>query len=549
MTISGEHRLEERAEQKRVDAILHENARLHATIDTLASKLADKELALRDSATRSTGIIASLEQRVKHAEDRLKLIEQSIGWRVLRTAIGKLDQHPKFKVFLKRSLKVARWTANGQIVTKIKQFRETRNSGGLTVVSSEGSASFENFWLAKSALPKELFEIILSFSSEQGPIKLILAVNFYAGGGAEAAALEYAISFAQKNSGESILFIMTDSGPRRPLPDLPSNILVIDLQDFEGASAPAVAESYLFLILQSTTVDTLHIVNSIVGYTLLARMPSEFIQNINVVASVYALQFDPLNRERIIGYGKDFLPGTIDKIDCVVTDNRQFAVEGPLRLGLSENAWKFKTVYNKSKLSEQIDLEQSRSMLTERLVKSSENDRLKVLWAGRLDREKRVDLLIEIAKLSESFCDFLVYGGAVVDGGYETEIEKLPNISLMGAYRSPLEWDYRVKGNVFLFTSAWEGMPNTVIEAAYMGFPLIASKVGGVGELITPDTGWALDRYAEAKSYVNALSIVFKDPQEAYRRTNSLIDLVHSRHNRQSYLHALSAVPGYRRVS
>jgi len=187
-------------------------------------------------------------------------------------------------------------------------------------------------------------------------------------------------------------------------------------------------------------------------------------------------------------------------------------------------------------------------MMNQRLSCEPSSDRLRVVWAGRLDREKRTDLLIEVARLTQHFCDFLVYGGSVVDEGYEHQLENLPNLSLRGPYSSPTEWDSPVQASVFLFTSVWEGMPNTVIEAAYMGYPVIASNVGGVGELITAETGWAMDRYADASAYAAALAEVFENGSEARHRTSRLIELVHARHNERAYLSSLSTVPGYSKV-
>lgn len=523
--------------------------RLNAAIDILTSKMVEKEVALREAAAGSSRTIIALEQRAKHAEDKLRLIEQSFGWRILRSSTSKLDKHPKLKLFLKRSIMAVRWTVRGQILSKIKQFRQARYyEATMASLSHPTADDFEKFWVYPSVLPRDLLDQMLSFTAENGPARLLMAVNFYAGGGAESAALEYAISFALKNKGSSVFFIMTDIGPRKPVPRLPQNILVLDLTAIEDTVNSEIRENFLFLIMRSIPLETIHIVNSIVAYTLLTRLPSEFLSDINVVASVFALQFDPLNKARIVGYGKDFLPATIDKIDCVVTDNRRFAIEGPLKLGLSESASKFQTVYNKSKLCEEISFEDSMALLGERTTFNCGQDRMKVVWAGRLDREKRIDLLIEVAQMTQSFCDFFVYGSAVVDGGYEAELERLSNVTLMGAYRSPCDWDLKFKGNTFLFTSVWEGMPNTVIEAAYLGFPIIASKVGGVGELITPNTGWGVDRYADATSYVRALSEIYNDSAEAKRRTKALIDMAHSRHNRQAYLTSLSAVPGYGKV-
>lgn len=82
-------------------------------------------------------------------------------------------------------------------------------------------------------------------------------------------------------------------------------------------------------------------------------------------------------------------------------------------------------------------------------------------------------------------------------------------------------------------------MPNALIEAAYLGYPIVASNVGGVGELVNSKTGWPIDKFAPAEAYADALRQIFCDQVEAKRRTERLIKLAHGRHNEQSYLEAL----------
>ncbi|UZD70144.1 hypothetical protein [Brucella sp. JSBI001] len=60
--------------------------------------------------------------------------------------------------------------------------------------------------------------------------------------------------------------------------------------------------------------------------------------DIDIIASVFALQFDPDDNTKIIGYAQDFLPPNIDKIDNVVTDNLRFSIEEPLKIGITEHS-------------------------------------------------------------------------------------------------------------------------------------------------------------------------------------------------------------------
>lgn len=526
-----------------------QNKGLQAALDQLARKLVDQEANSRAALSQTAAWGALQEQRARDMHSRLENIENSISWRVISKLNSSLDRYPSFRIALKRVLKLLFWTATGQLALKIRQFKEGRKQDINTNpdAPAESREDFYSFFIHPTSLPISILDPILNFMKEHGPVRLITTLNFYAGGGAESVALDYARAYALSNPDHSVLVVLTDDGPKRRLPELPDNVMKIDLT--ECIPDMARREDHLFLIFRTVSPNTIHIVNSIVAFNLLNRIPASFLSDINVVTSVFCLQFDSLDDTKIIGYGQDFLPSTIDKIDCVVTDNHRFAVEGPLRLRLATASEKFKVVYNKSKLDDVMTVDASLKLLGRRLRDKSSVKRCLVHWAGRLDRQKRPDLLARIAELSEDFCDFHVFGSSVVDGDYEALLKERSNVRLCGPYRSPEEWDLSGTGNVFLFTSREEGMPNALIEASYLGYPIIASDVGGVCELVNSQTGWAIDKLAPAEAYVDALRNIVRDQTEVMRRTEKLIELAHSRHNEQSYLQALAKIPGYERVS
>ena len=74
-------------------------------------------------------------------------------------------------------------------------------------------------------------------------------------------------------------------------------------------------------------------------------------------------------------------------------------------------------------------------------------------------------------------------------------------------------------------------MPNTIVEAATLGFPIVATAVGGIGELIQPDTGWPIDPIAAPEVYVQALQFVLSHPDEAIKRAEQLQVLVSETHS------------------
>ena len=72
--------------------------------------------------------------------------------------------------------------------------------------------------------------------------------------------------------------------------------------------------------------------------------------------------------------------------------------------------------------------------------------------------------------------------------------------------------DYLQAGDLFVLTSDTEGMPGVILEAGYMGLPVVATRVGGVAECVLDgETGLLVDADDEAGLANVALSLL-QDP-------------------------------------
>lgn len=109
-----------------------------------------------------------------------------------------------------------------------------------------------------------------------------------------------------------------------------------------------------------------------------------------------------------------------------------------------------------------------------------------VLFIGKLNHRKGVDLLLECAKrMQETY--FILIGEGNIRTSYKNCIfvDPQPNHELT-------KW-YNV-ADVFLLPSRSEGTPVVILEALSCGIPVIASKVGGIPDLIKDGaTGYLIE--------------------------------------------------------
>jgi glycosyltransferase involved in cell wall biosynthesis len=144
--------------------------------------------------------------------------------------------------------------------------------------------------------------------------------------------------------------------------------------------------------------------------------------------------------------------------------------------------------------------------------------RPQVFWAGRFDRQKRVDLAFEVARRMPDV-SFRMWGEPVLRmGGVPSPP---PNVVLEGPYAHFSELDL-AEADVWLYTSRWDGVPSQLLEVAMTGVPLVASEVGGTGEVVGDGGAWPVADAENPDAYVVAIRDVLADPVGARRQALEL---------------------------
>ncbi len=105
----------------------------------------------------------------------------------------------------------------------------------------------------------------------------------------------------------------------------------------------------------------------------------------------------------------------------------------------------------------------------------------RLLFVGRLDRQKGVDRLFDIVRRLGPQVHAVVVGSAVVSEQGETPPENLQITGWLGRDEIAA---YCAAADVLLVPSRWEGFGLVALEAMRAGCPVVASRVGGLPEVV-----------------------------------------------------------------
>ena len=143
-------------------------------------------------------------------------------------------------------------------------------------------------------------------------------------------------------------------------------------------------------------------------------------------------------------------------------------------------------VYNGIDDKSVVDIEKVNGGIREEMQRIRQKYKKVVMSIARDDRQKKIDLFIETARLLPDY--------AFVWIGNSDNHAKGENVFLMG--QISLAWQLLEYADVFVLPSNYEGLPMSIIEALAFGRPVVASDVGGISELLDGRNGFAVENDA-----------------------------------------------------
>lgn len=357
----------------------------------------------------------------------------------------------------------------------------------------------------------------------------IICVPWVRNGGADLVGCLLAETVASDPS-RTVLLLRVDQ-PHCDRPDwIPAQVDVAHISDIVKMLAPPQAEDFLYSLLIGLAPRNVFNVNSNLCWRTFGRYGARLARQMELYAYLFCWDHDE-NGLRV-GYPSDFFAKTAPNMTAIFTDT-QFLRDELVKIYQPTSAIERKLIPLFSPIR---SIPESLPVAAEAAA-SRVRARPRVLWAGRLDPQKRFDLVIEVAKLLPEI-DFECWGGVVLGKSIAWELPV--NMQLHGFFSGYDQLGLE-DADAWLFTSDWEGMPTLIIELAVRGVSLVASAVGGVPELVTLATGYPVASFSGPEAYAVALRDALGNPQERIARARALQALALSRYTRDSYSTAVEA--------
>jgi|WetSurSiteA1Bulk_404760.scaffolds.fasta_scaffold00392_2 glycosyltransferase involved in cell wall biosynthesis len=374
--------------------------------------------------------------------------------------------------------------------------------------------------------PGQIYEqLILQCSVEH--YAFCFAIPWLKRGGADFVILKH-IELAHKKAQGKVLVILTEPGDSPWLNRIPEGVDILNMSEFVSQVSHEEILTILSRLLVQLQIDVLHIINSRHVWEIVCRYGLALRQRTKIFASIYCDDYDEYGRE--VGFSRQYLGSCYKHITKIFSDNTTFPQLLQKTYGYNSALF--------SVLKSPVDIEHS-------VTANRKPIGHRVLWAGRLDIQKRPDLLAAIAELMPDI-EFYVYGDSVLQSNNTAinTLEQLENVVMKGHFDGVENLPFN-EFSVFLYTSQWDGTPTIVIAAALASIPIVASCVGGVGDIINEKTGFPIRDIEDVSLYVKTIQYALENPSEAENLALAAKKYVESEHAQATFELNLFNTEGY----
>ena len=255
-------------------------------------------------------------------------------------------------------------------------------------------------------------------------------------------------------------------------------------------------------LVENLRVPTLHILNSALAYDFV-RDHAVYLgaTNKHIIATAYSQSTDETGR--VFGFSHSHLPQVYPQLSLITTDNQAV-----------RTMWTEEYAYDPKRIV--VHHQPLTDAKYPVVTKPTSTNR--ILWASRLSPEKLPHLVARIAELLPDI-EIDMYG----DASPEVPASSLPShprVHYRGGFNGIASLPV-AQYDAFLYTSLFDGMPNTPLEIGLCGLPIVAAKVGGLADVIGEHSA-IVDDVTNPETYAAALKSVLADKQRSFTRAKQL---------------------------
>ena len=377
-------------------------------------------------------------------------------------------------------------------------------------------------------------EVYLEFCKLYGDnISHVFLIPWIKNDDADIVTINYIQALLDINPAAGITVISTLNAVSPWKEKLPEEVRFIEFGTIYSRFSADEQEKLLIRVLLQMAPKVIHNINSDLGYRIFVKYGKALEEFSNLYITLFYA--DITEEGRNTGYAFSYLLECIDCLKAIAIDNRSF---------LDKLIEVYAVDEDKLFLHYQpIRIERKRQYSDRSLEKKN----LNIVWAGRLERQKRPDILIKIARKCLEFpFKFNVYGIPVSGNDiFINELAELENVTYYGNFNElcdlPIE-EY----DILLYTSQWGGLPTMLLDAAAIKLPVIASNAGGINELIiVEETGFLIDPYDDIVKYVDCMVKIYGDRLPLSQTVDNAFHLVSKRHSWGNFMEDVKKFPGY----
>lgn len=385
---------------------------------------------------------------------------------------------------------------------------------------------FAYYALPLNPAPGHAYQALLDAIPE-GRYTHVLMLPWLKPGGADRGAIYHVRALIEAQPEARILAIATEPADSPWKDKLPAGVPYVEMGKIAGHLDFSIQVTILTRALVQLQPDVVHNINSRVCWEAIMRHGLALTQRTRFFASLYCDDYDA--NMAPVGYARTYLRSCYPWLSQVFSDNSRYPRTWTAELGVPSESFRV------------LGFPYDRDVPA--LGPVSAPARPRVLWAGRLDRQKRPELLAAIVGRMPDV-HFDVHGASVLAEGVDwvAELEKFPNLTFHGPFQR-LEDIVGPDHVAYLHTSAWEGVPTILFDVAATGLPICAPDVGGIGDFVPHDL--LITDTNNADAYVKRLRELAGSAELRHEVAAAMVAELRTHRSWATFVDAIRAVPGY----